>query len=167
MSHTIISKLSRPARTTNPSGSGDRGFMVDLSEMVKDKQGNKTYTNYSATLWAKQGAQDDYYTQNLVEGAIVAVSCDQLSIRPWESQGGNSGISLDMVRPRLERLFSSDQPQQQQQQQQRQQPQQAQGYQQQPQQQNYQQQPMQNQQQPNPQQQPNEFDDFDSGKPPF
>jgi len=66
------------------SGIGQDGqsvlFIVELSEMTKNRQtGEKQYTNYRASLFAK-GGQIDYYNSVLVEGNFIVVSGEKLTI---------------------------------------------------------------------------------------
>lgn len=66
------------------SGIGKDGqsvlFIVELSEMTKNRQtGEKQYTNYRASLFAK-GGQIDYYNSVLVEGNFIVVSGEKLTI---------------------------------------------------------------------------------------
>ena len=72
MSHTIVGKLNKAANQhQNQSG---MTFFVDIGEKnfnFKTKQAE--YTNYSAALFAKD-AQIPYYSQVLVEGAIISVT---------------------------------------------------------------------------------------------
>ena len=56
-------------------------FIVELSEMIKDRQtGEKSYTNYSAALFAK-GGQIDFYNSALVEGNFIVVTGDKIKIK--------------------------------------------------------------------------------------
>jgi len=72
MPHTITAKLNKTARQ-HPNASGVT-FFVDLGEKnysYKEKQ--NVWTNYSAAIFAKD-KQIQFYTDVLVEGAIVEVS---------------------------------------------------------------------------------------------
>jgi hypothetical protein len=72
MSHTITCKLNKAARQhQNASG---MTFFVDLGEKNYNYQTKQNeWTNYSAALFAKDG-QIQFYTEALVEGAIIEVS---------------------------------------------------------------------------------------------
>ena len=72
MSHTVTSKLNKPARRhDNQAGST---FFVSLGEKNFDfKAKTNKWTNYDAALFAKDG-QIAFYESALVEGAIVTVS---------------------------------------------------------------------------------------------
>ena len=77
-------------------------FIIELSEMVKDfKTGEKSYTNYSAAIFAKSPAQIDYYNTSLVEGNYVVVNCEKLKVDVNESNG-KQYIKLQMEGARLE-----------------------------------------------------------------
>ena len=77
-------------------------FIIELSEMVKDfKTGEKSYTNYSAAIFAKSPAQIDYYNTSLVEGNYVVVNCEKLKVDVSDSNG-KQYIKLQMEGARLE-----------------------------------------------------------------
>ena len=77
-------------------------FIVELSEMIKDRQtGEKTYTNYSAAIFAKTAAQIGYYNTSLVEGNFIVVNCEKLKVDVNESNG-KQYIKLQMEGARLE-----------------------------------------------------------------
>ena len=146
MSHTVSGELRKPTYI-NQAGTM---YAIELSEMNKDKEGNKTYTNYKASFFPKSQAAIDYYNQCLVEGAFVVVTCDKLSVEV--SQCGKY-TRLNMNFAKLDGCSSNSQPAQQQAPQQRQ---------------AQQQQPQVNQQQPKPQApQPavSGFDNFDDDIP--
>lgn len=72
MSHTVTAKLNSAARQhQNQAGTT---FFVSLGEKNYDhKTKQNVWTNYDAALFAKD-AQVQFYTDSLVEGAIVSVS---------------------------------------------------------------------------------------------
>lgn len=72
MAHSITCKLNKAARQfQNAAG---MTFFVDLGERnYNHKSKQNEYTNYSAALFAKDG-QIQFYTEALVEGAIIEVS---------------------------------------------------------------------------------------------
>ena len=124
-------------------------FIIELSEVNKDyKTGDKSYTNYSAAIFAKSQAQIDHYNLTLTEGNFIVVTGEKLKVDVSESQG-KQYIKLQVENARLEGsgYIQNAQPQQQgggfqqqPQQQYQQQPQQQSGFQQQGQQQQYQEQ---------------------------
>jgi hypothetical protein len=76
-------------------------FIIELSEVIKDRQtGEKTYTNYSAAIFAKSPAQIDYYNTSLVEGNFIVVNCEKLKVDINESNG-KQYIKLQMEGARL------------------------------------------------------------------
>ena len=94
------------------SGVGQDGqsvlFIVELSEMTKNRQtGEKQYTNYKASLFAK-GGQIDYYNSVLVEGNFIVVSGEKLTIDV--SQCGKY-TKLNMENARLTNAGYVEQPQ--------------------------------------------------------
>lgn len=101
--HTIYGEL-RKAPFVKP-GCGQDGqstmFIVELSEMIKDyKSGEKSYTNYSAVLFAKSQAHVDHYNNSLVEGNYIVVSGDKLKVDVSESNG-KQYIKLQVENARL------------------------------------------------------------------
>ena len=88
--HTIFGELRKAPYIK--SGCGQDGqstmFIIELSEMIKDRQtGEKSYTNYSACIFAKAGPQTDYYNSSLVEGNYIVVTGEKLKIDVSESNG--------------------------------------------------------------------------------
>jgi hypothetical protein len=76
-------------------------FIIELAEVIKDRQtGEKTYTNYSAAIFAKSPAQIDYYNTSLVEGNFIVVNCEKLKVDINESNG-KQYIKLQMEGARL------------------------------------------------------------------
>ena len=72
MSHTITGKLNKAARTHETGDSTI--FFISLGEKNYNRQTKQSeFTNYEAAVFAK-GNQVQFYAENLVEGAIVAVS---------------------------------------------------------------------------------------------
>ena len=88
------------------SGCGQDGqsimFIIELSEVNKDyKTGDKSYTNYSAAIFAKSQAQVDHYNTTLVEGNFIVVTGEKLKVDVSESQG-KQYIKLQVENARLE-----------------------------------------------------------------
>tara|TARA_R110000787_G_scaffold167889_2_gene280855 strand:- start:4766 stop:5257 length:492 start_codon:yes stop_codon:yes gene_type:complete len=76
-------------------------FIIELAEVIKDRQtGEKTYTNYSAAIFAKTAAQIGYYNTSLVEGNFIVVNCEKLKVDVSESNG-KQYIKLQMEGARL------------------------------------------------------------------
>ena len=138
--HSITGKLNKPANIFQAGES--TGFGVRLGVKYRDpKTKQDDWCNYSAVIFAKSPGQVQFYTDVLVEGAIIEVSAEQLKIDQFD---GNNGpvLSIDMLNARLGYVHNPNAQQGQQTQQQ------SQGFQQAPpqQQQNFQQAPPNNQQ---------------------
>ena len=72
MSHTITGKLNKAAR--QHQGQNGMTFFVSLGEKNYDfKTKANVWTNYDVALFAKDG-QIPFYTDNLIENAIVSVT---------------------------------------------------------------------------------------------
>ena len=130
MATTITGKLNKAA--TQFQAGDSTGFGVRLGVKYRDpKTKQDDWCNYSAVIFAKSPGQIQFYQSALVEGSVIEVSAEQLSI---ESFQGNSGpmLSINMLNARLGYVHTGQQQgqgqqqpqrQQQQQQQQQQQPQ--------------------------------------------
>ena len=127
MSTTITGKLNKAA--TQFQAGESTGFGVRLGVKYRDpKTKQDEWCNYSAVIFAKSPGQIQFYQSALVEGSVIEVSAEQLSI---ESFQGNNGpmLSINMLNARLGYVHTGQQQgqgQQQPQQQQRQPQQQAQ-----------------------------------------
>ena len=102
--HIVHGELRKAPFIKNHVGQDGQStmFIIELSEMVKDfKTGEKSYTNYSAAIFAKSPAQIDYYSTSLVEGNYVVVNCEKLKVDVSESNG-KQYIKLQMEGARLE-----------------------------------------------------------------
>jgi len=134
--HSITGKLNKAA--TQFQAGDSTGFGVRLGVKYRDpKTKQDDWCNYSAVIFAKSPGQIQFYQSALVEGSVIEVSAEQLSI---ESFQGNNGpmLSINMLNARLGYVHTGQQQGQQQQPQQRQ-PQQQQQAQRQPAPQGYQQ----------------------------
>ena len=98
----IVSGELRKAPYVKPNVGQDGAsklFIVELSEMTKDYQtGEKVYTNYKASLFAK-GGQIDYYNSVLVEGNFIVVNAEKLKV---EVSDCGQYTKLSMENARLE-----------------------------------------------------------------
>lgn len=97
MSHTVSGKLFKAPFVKQLQDSTMYG--IKLSEMTKDKNGEKSYVNYDVVLFAKSQGQIDFYNQATAEGSFVVVSCEKLKLKV--SQCGQY-TSLSMENARLE-----------------------------------------------------------------
>ena len=122
MATTITGKLNKAA--TQFQAGDSTGFGVRLGVKYRDpKTKQDDWCNYSAVIFAKSPGQIQFYQSALVEGSVIEVSAEQLSI---ESFQGNSGpmLSINMLNARLGYVHTGQQQGQQGQQGQQQQPQQ-------------------------------------------
>ena len=100
MSHTIIGKLNKAARQ-HPNSAGVT-FFVSLGEQNYNHQTKqKEWTNYDAALFAKD-KQIQYYSDALVEGAVIAVSGKGLLVE----QSDQYGPKLKLVDAQLDYSYS-------------------------------------------------------------
>ena len=99
--HIVSGELRKAPFIKNGVGQDGQStlFIVELSEMIKDRQtGEKSYTNYSAALFAK-GGQVGFYQSALVEGNFIVVNCEKLKIKVSDC---GKYTTLDMDNARLE-----------------------------------------------------------------
>ena len=81
MATTVTLRLSNNAHTFNAEKS--TGFAIRGGVKYYDRDSKKDeWTNYEAVVFASSPAQIDYYTQNLVEGAVVEVSASFAALHP-------------------------------------------------------------------------------------
>jgi len=124
MSTTITGKLNKAA--TQFQAGDSTGFGVRLGVKYRDpKTKQDDWCNYSAVIFAKTPNQVQFYQQALVEGSVIEVSADQLSIESYEGQSGVS-LSINMLNAKLGYVHTGQQAGQSQQQAQPQQRQQSQ-----------------------------------------
>ena len=87
MSISVTGKLNKAANQFE-IGEG-KGFGVKLGIKSYNRETKeKEWTNYEAVVFAKEGAQADFYESVLVEGSIVEVSGSGCQIKTWESTNG-------------------------------------------------------------------------------
>jgi len=118
MPHTITGQIRKDVYTkTGSSAKGEwKMYAVELSESWKDKDGQRQYTNYRATVFGSSPAAIQYYDQVLVKDGCASFTCDTLQVNQREHNGTNY-ITLELVQPRL--VFAHSQAGQQPNQQQR------------------------------------------------
>lgn len=99
MATTITGKLNKPARTFQAGDS--TGFGIRIGVKCRDpKTKEDHWTNYSAVIFAKSPGQIQFYTDVLVEGAVVEVSAEQLMIDQFDGENGPV-LSIEMLNTRL------------------------------------------------------------------
>lgn len=105
MSHTVPFRLSKPAHIFQTSDS--TGFGIRCGVKCKDpKTKEDSWTNYQATIFAKSIPQIEFYTKNLVEGAMVVVSGNSIFIDVYQGANGQS-ITLTILDARIEAISSN------------------------------------------------------------
>lgn len=102
MPHTITGQIRKDVYTqTGSSAKGEwKMYAVELSESWKNKEGQRQYTNYRATVFGSSPAAIQYYDQVLVKDSCASFTSDTLQINQRESNGTNY-ITLELVNPRL------------------------------------------------------------------
>ena len=100
--HVITGTIRKaPFTRTGTSAKGEwQLFAVELSESWKDKDGNRQYTNFRASLFASTPGSINYNKEVLVEGAVVSVSSETLQVVSRE-HNGKTYTHLEMINPKL------------------------------------------------------------------
>lgn len=100
--HVITGTIRKAPFTRN--GTSAKGewqlFAVELSESWKDKDGNRQYSNYRASMFASTPGSINYNKEVLVEGAIVSISSETLQVVSRE-HNGKTYTHLEMINPNL------------------------------------------------------------------
>ena len=101
--HVVMGEIRNDVYTKNGTGAKGNWYMygVDLTEVVKDRDGEKHYANYRATFFATD-KQKQYYDPWLQKGKVVGISCEKLRVEQREGNDGRVFVSLIMEQPRLE-----------------------------------------------------------------
>ena len=101
--HVVMGEIRKDVYKKDGTGAKGPWFMyaIELSEVVKDRDGEKHYANYRATFFATE-RQKPYYDQWLQKGKIVAVSCEKLRVEQRDGNDGRVFVSLHMEQPRLD-----------------------------------------------------------------
>ncbi|EMK0352780.1 hypothetical protein V8J08_005092 [Citrobacter amalonaticus] len=99
MAHSITVRLNKAAREFQ---AGENiGFNIRAGVQYYDRQSKqKEWTNYSAAVFAKPGAQADYYRNVLVEGGIVEITGENIKVDVYQGQNGQS-ITLELLNARI------------------------------------------------------------------
>jgi single-strand DNA-binding protein len=113
MGHTVTGKLNKPASQFAAGESTGFGIRIGVKAYNRETKQDE-WVNYEAAIFAKQPNQVQFYQNALVEGSIVSISCENLSIRQFQ---GNNGLqlSLAMNNASLEYVHNPSQQQAQQQ----------------------------------------------------
>ena len=120
MATTITIKLNKEAtqfQAGESLGFGIRGGVQYYDRDTKQKE----WTNYEAVVFAKQGAQADFYAQSLIAGAVVEVTGLTQKIKQFQGQNGLV-LSIELLDAKVGIIHTGQQAPQQQQQRQQQAP---------------------------------------------
>ena len=99
MSHTIVGKLNKAATQFQAGESIGFGVRLGVKYYDRDTKQNE-YTNYEAVIFAKAAAQIQFYQSALIEGSVIELSGDQLKIKTFDGQNGQS-ISIELLNAKL------------------------------------------------------------------
>ena len=127
MSVSVTGKLNKAANQFDIKDGKGFGVRVGVQFYNRETK-QKEWTNYEAVIFAKAGAQSDFYQSALVEGSVIEVSGSGCQIKTWDSNSGQVH-SISILDAKIGYVMTGNAPQQQapqQQQQQQQAPQQAQ-----------------------------------------
>tara|TARA_R100000951_G_scaffold87775_1_gene75714 strand:- start:875 stop:1387 length:513 start_codon:yes stop_codon:yes gene_type:complete len=111
--HIVTGELRKPPYIKDGCGQDGQSkmYILELSEVIKDYQTQeKSYTNYSAMIFAKSQGQKDYYDKSLVEGNWVSLTADKLKV---DVSDCGQYIKLRMENARVENCGYIDAGQQQ------------------------------------------------------
>ena len=87
MSISVTGKLNKAANQFQAKDS--KGFGVRLGVQFYNRETKqKEWTNYEAVIFAKAGAQADFYQSSLVEGSVIEVSGSGGQIKTFEGSSG-------------------------------------------------------------------------------
>jgi len=108
MSISVTGKLNKAANQFQ-TGEG-KGFGVRVGVKFYNRETKeKEWTNYEAVIYAKVGAQADFYESVLVEGSVVEVSGSGCQIKIWVSDKGPV-YSIAILDAKIGFVFSNDAP---------------------------------------------------------
>lgn len=96
MSISVTGKLNNPANEFQAGASKGFGFRLGVKFYNRETKEDE-WTNYEAVVFAKEGAQSNFYKQVLAKGSIVEVSGSGCHIRTFNGNNGpvNSIAILD------------------------------------------------------------------------
>jgi len=115
MATTVTGKLNKAA--TQFQAGDSTGFGVRLGVKYRDpKTKQDDWCNYSAVIFAKSPGQIQFYQDALIEGSVIEVSAEQLSIETFQGNNGPMN-TINMLNARLGYVHTGQQAQPQQRQQ--------------------------------------------------
>lgn len=110
MAHTIVGKLNKAA--TQFQAGESVGFGVRIGVKYYDRETKQdAWTNFEAVIFAKAPAQIQFYQSALIEGSVIELSGDQLKIKTFDGQNGQS-ISIELLNAKLGYVHTSQPAQQ-------------------------------------------------------
>jgi len=107
MAHTVTFKLNKPAQQFQAGdsvGFGIRGGVKYYDRKTKSEK----WTNYQAAVFAKNQQQIDFYSGNLIEGAVVTVSGESIAVEEFQGHQGLQ-ITLGLNNARIEYIAQPSQ----------------------------------------------------------
>lgn len=108
MAHTVPFRLNKPAQIFQ---AGDyTGFGIRTGVKYQDpKTKEEKWTNWQAVIFAKSQAQIDFYTANLIPGALAVVSGEKVAVEQFQ---GNNGlvITLSLLNANVEAITTGRAP---------------------------------------------------------
>lgn len=107
MGHTVTGKLNKAANQFQAGESAGFGIRIGVKAYNRETQQDE-WTNYEAAIFSKQQNQIQFYQNALVEGAIVSINCETLTIKRYQGNLGES-LSLGMNNARLEYVNNPNQ----------------------------------------------------------
>lgn len=110
--HVISGKITKDVFKKTGGNSDESWYMyaVELSEQVKEKDGSKSYTNYSAVFFARTQNAINFYNEVFVKDNFVVISASKIKVKETVSNSnGQTYVTLDLVDPKLVNFFKSEQ----------------------------------------------------------
>lgn len=104
MSHTITGKLGKDATEFQAGDSTGFGIRLGVQYYDRDTK-SKEWCNYEAAVFSNNQAQIAFLRSNLCKDSIVEVSCEQLKIKSFDGQNGQS-LSLEMIGAKIGYSFN-------------------------------------------------------------
>ena len=109
MSISVTGKLNKAANQFQAGESKGFGVRVGVKFYNRETKAQE-WTNYEAVVFAKAGAQSEFYASALVEGSVIEVSGSGCQIKTWESTNGPVN-SIAILDAKLGYVSSNDTPQ--------------------------------------------------------